>query len=177
MALEELDQDRRRYLMQQVQRKVQCWQTLYMTSEHDIPSLAKGRYLAAKEFYDWLADGGSIAEAERYLEERKAHWLREYEKVEGWLFALELNDRIKRGFDTEKSLDGWKHVLSRCFDASDTERKQLKYIAVQHQASRMEVWHLERFLKDPFVRGETAAPTVAPRAVVDEHEDGNDEPD
>lgn len=179
MALEELDRDRRRYLMQQVLRKVQYWQSIYMTSEHDIPSLAKGRYIAAKEFYDWLADGGSVREAERYLEERKTHWLGQYEKVEEMLFALELNERIRKGWDTERSLAGWKHVMARGFEATDDEQKQLKYVSVQHQASRVEVWHLERFLRDPFVRGETSAPIAQPRAVVDEteYEDENDEPD
>lgn len=179
MALEELDQDRRRYLMQQVQRKVQYWQSIYMTSEHNIPSLAKGRYLAARDFYDWLAGGGSIAGARQYLEQRRQHYKDESESVEGMLFTLELNDRIKGGLDTEESLRGWNHVLTRAFDASDHERKQLKYLSVQHQASGVELWHLERFLKDSFVCGETSAPVAVPRAVVDEteYEDENDEPD
>lgn len=135
--------------MQQVQRKVQGWQQIYVTSLYDLPSLAKGRYLAAKEFYEWLADGGEPSQAQAYLDGRKKYWDAETESVESLLFALELNDRIAAGSDTAETLNGWRRVLNPSFSASNHERTQLKYISVQHQASKIEVQHLERLLRDP----------------------------
>lgn len=180
MALEELDLSRRRYLMQQVMRKVQGWQSIWMTSELDCPSTAKGRYLAAKEFYDWLADGGEISKAEAFLDERSAYWKRLEEEDDLYIFALTLEDHIRAGHETRESLRGYRHALIDGINATPEEREKLKFLQDQHGASQVENWHLKRFLKDPFVSGQTSEPPPPPpRAVVDEteYEDENDEPD
>lgn len=181
MSTIELDLSRRRYLMQRVMRKVEGWQQIWMTSEYDNPSIAKGRHLAAKEFYDWLADGGEIAEAEAWLKARGKHYHAEMAKPEEYLFSARLNELIAAGYETEESLKkGWAHALKPGFTISDAERKSLSGLSTQYGASEVELWHLERLLKDPFVRGEiNEPPPPPPRAVTDDtdYDDENDIPD
>lgn len=180
MSIVELDLSRRRYLMRQVMRKVHGWQTIWMTSEYDNPWIARGRYLAAQEFYDWLASGGKISEAEAWLKERGKHYHKECESPDALVFAGELNNLIAKGYETEESLKGWKHALVPGFTVTPEEATAMKGLSTQHRASETELWHLERLLKDPFVKGEIdAPPPPPPRAVIDEadYDDENDEPD
>lgn len=176
-AVVELDLDRRRYLLRRVMRKVEGWQSIWITSEYDNPCVAKGRYLAAKEFYDWLADGGEIAQAQEWLVARGKHYRAERDATERLIFAGELSAARAEG-QTEETLKGWTHALVPGFEMSPTERETLRGLSVQHQASETELWHLERLLKDPFVKGEVNAPLPPPPPpVVDDDEDENDEPD
>lgn len=178
MPIEALDISRRRYLMRRVMRKVEGWQSIWMTSEYDNPCVAKGRYLAAKEFYEWLADGGEIAKAMEWLKERGKHYHAESDRPEALLFSDQLTEAIAKGYETEESLKGWRHALIPGFTISDTERAAMKGLSTQYRASEMELWHLERLLKDPFVEGKVNEPSLPPPAVVDEdYDDENEEPD
>jgi hypothetical protein len=180
MPIEALDISRRRYLMQRVMRKVQGWQSIWMTSEFDNPCIAKGRYLAAKEFYEWLAGGGEIAEAKEWLVARGKHYHKECESPDALLFSGQLSDAIAKGYETEESLKGYRHALIPGFTISEKEREAMNGLSIQYRASETELWHLERFLKDPFVMGQIdQPPPPPPRAVVDdvEYEDENEEPD
>ena len=180
MALEELDLSRRRYLMQQVMRKVQYWQMVYMTSLHDQPSVAKGRYEAARLFYEWLAEGGDIIEAQEYLNQQTAHWKQEEDTYETFRFQLQLSESIAKGWETKESLAGWSKNVIPGFNATPEEQEHLRFLGTQYHASQVELWHLARLLADPFVKGEVnQPPPPPPRAVVDEtdYDDENDEPD
>ena len=149
MTTVQIDQDRRRHILASVMRKVQYWQSIWMTSEYDIPSMAKGRYEMAKEFYDWLADGGKLDEAKAYLDVRKKHWAQEGDKTDGLLLSAQLEEAIKNGWETRESLKGWKHMLAPGFTLSEIEKTVLGAKKVQHEAAVTEAVHLERLLKDP----------------------------
>lgn len=180
MSTIELDLSRRRYLMQRVMRKVEGWQSIWMTSEYDNPCIAKGRYLAAKEFYDWLADGGALSEAESWLKARGQHYHKECESPDALIFSGQLSDALAKGYETEESLKGYRHALVPGFVVTPEEAETMKGLSTQYRASETELWHLERLLKDPFVKGEIdTPPPPPPRAVVDDtdYDDENDEPD
>lgn len=180
MPIEALDISRRRYLMQRVMRKVEGWQSIWITSEYDNPCIAKGRYLAAREFYEWLADGGEIAKAKEWLVARGKHYHAESDAPERLIFSGELSAAIAEGRETTETLTRWKHALIPGFTVSEKEREAMKGLSVQYRASETELWHLERLLKDPFVTGQTDAPLPPPpRAVVDDtdYDDENEEPD
>lgn len=148
MALEELDTDRHRNLMRRVMRKVEGWQSIWMTSEFDLPCVAKGRYIAAKEFYEWLANGGTIAAAPDYLKERTAYWVREQNTFEAFAFSLQLADRIAKGYETKESLKGYEAHVFEGMTATEDEKKNIDFLRVQYQASQVELWHLHRLLKE-----------------------------
>ena len=69
----DLSRRRHRYLLAAVKRRMEGYQTLWMTNETnwDSPYL-KGRYLAAKSYFDWLSNGGTIAESQKFLDDLKA---------------------------------------------------------------------------------------------------------
>lgn len=138
--------DRRRELMQQVLRRMQGWQSIWMGSKFDLPSVAKGRYVAAKEFHDWLADGGTKDKAQKYLDERTAYWTKEQETFESFLFSLQLAERIKQGLDTPESLKGFSAHVFPGFEATPQEKHTMQFLKTQYQASRVELWHLARLL-------------------------------
>lgn len=210
-----VDQDRRRYLMQRVMSRVQYYQQIWMTTEfaHESP-YAKGRYLAAKDFYDWLGRGGEIKDAQAYLDAMKTKADKNSDSWDIHRFNAQLNEQVKRvrvrnarlnelralvtrspdeeqemrrilfelphNFSEAEIEKGFKHAYTPGFTITREEDEKLHALAVQDGAGNVEAWHLERLLKDPFVRGETnERPKPPPRAVIDEseYEDENDEPD
>jgi hypothetical protein len=108
-SIVELETSRRRYLMQQVMKRVQGYQTIWMTTEmkHEV-SYAKGRYLAAKDFYDWLADGGEISKAQEYLDAMKVKARKESEAWDTHRFNAQLNEQVERVRPKQKRLEELK---------------------------------------------------------------------
>lgn len=144
--LELVDRDRRRALMDRVARKMNGWQSIWMTSEHDVPSVAKGRYVAAKEFYEWLANGGPLEGAQAYLDERTKHWKAEQTRFEGFEFSLQLAQRIRDGLETPETLKRYAAHVFEGFDATKEEARNIEWLRVQYGASQVELWHLARLL-------------------------------
>lgn len=109
-------------LLKKVLRMEQGWHSIVKSSAYPLlPSVAKGRYAAAKEFHDWLHEGHSILWAQAYLDGRTQHWAKELTGIE---------DRMKAG------------------PLSPEERTQLHYQHTQCLASRVELWHLARLLEE-----------------------------
>lgn len=214
----DLSRRRHRHLMQAAQRRMEGYQTLWMTSEFDDPAYLRGRYLAAKEFWEWLQGGGAVADAQAYLDgmverARKecADWDRprfnaalntqvkayrarreRYEllgaKAEAERTKEEQSEWIRLHFELDPHLTmteeevtkRYAHVYTPGFAITPDEERALKDLYTQHMASEVEVGHIERLLKDPFVAGLRDTPLPSPpRAVTDdtEYDDENEEPD
>jgi len=134
-------------LAHQVHRKVKGWQYIWLTSLYDQPSVAKGRYIAAQEFYDWLQAGGKESDARAYLKGREAHWRAQREVFEGHLYTLQLNDAIAKGYETPAAVQAsWPKSYVPGFTATEKEREMMQFLVTQYQASEIEVRHLTRFL-------------------------------
>jgi hypothetical protein len=146
--IENIDINRRRTLMAQVARKMHGWQTIWMSSEHDLPCIAKGRYIAAKEFHEWLANGGDLSKAQEYLDERTKHWLNEENTFDGYKLSVQLAQLIKDGHETRESLKGFEAHIFEGFEASAEEVQQMDWLKTQYKASQVELWHLARLLKE-----------------------------
>lgn len=148
MSTVELDLSRRQTLMRRVMQKVQGWQTIYMTSEYEGPSVARGRYEAARLFYEWLAEGHPLEAVPAYLQQQTAYWTKEMETFEMYALQLQLADRLAKGLETRESLRNWTKFLIPGFNATEGEQQHLDNLRVQYGAARVELWHLHRLLKD-----------------------------
>lgn len=170
-------QSRKRYLIEMVRKHMAGWQHIWMTSEHDSPSITKGRYIASKEFFDWLSNGGEIEDAAKYLDEREVHWRKQYDDAHRLTFAAQLTQMKERGED----VTGFEHGIIAGFTTSADEQRMLRFLQGQYQSSVVGVDHLRRFLRDDYVSGKTNQPPPAAvrRAVTqdEDFEDENEEPD
>jgi hypothetical protein len=145
--MNQIDQDRRRRIIQQVWRKVEGWQHLYMTNiDGGRPSIFKGRYQAAKEFYDWLSDGGDLVNANEFLAQNIAKWKLEEDTVERLKFSAELASRIAKGWDTKESLVKFAHLFTGDDELTEFEKQRIDFLKWQFKASQIELEHLRRLL-------------------------------
>jgi len=167
--------ERKRYLTEMVRKHMAGWNHIWMTSEHDSPSITKGRWIASKEFFDWLSNGGELADAAKYLDEREVHWRKQYDDAQRLTFADQLTKMKERGED----VTGFEHGIIAGFTTSEDEQRMLRFLQGQYQSSVVGVNHLRRFLKDPYVCGLISKPSAQGRAVTqdEDFEDENDEPD
>lgn len=169
---------RHRWLMQKAERRMEGWRKINEANEFPYQSkYLQGRYLAAREFYEWLANGGQIADAKAWLEERKKQRLVEYERFEAYETMHILAAHVEAGRFTDEEAKRWR-VYTPGFKATDEEREELKGVSTMNKAGEVEFWHLERLLNDPFVKGEVSEPLPPPPpAVVDPDDVDDDEPD
>lgn len=128
----DLSRRRHRFLMQQVMRRVESYQSLWMTSETaGESSYLKGRYLAAKDFYEWLAEGGTIAASQEYLDAMMVKSRAKANEWEGFRFNDSLNRQVMR-IRKDKARKAELMAKSPLTEAEATELRTLRFETEGH---------------------------------------------